>query len=182
MATPGPPEFGRGVVISAGTAPPEGWNGCPRVVIDQQALEEPHAALAVLQRAWLTGQPVVVELTIDSRALQERETCHLPVHDLSPDFEFARERLHFLVWANNYDARNGEPIWWHGRKAVRSFATRGLVESETADIELADGTPLWVDGGPFAPTSGRRAGSGSCTAGTRRRDRSRPIGHRIARS
>lgn len=122
------------------------------MVIDQQALEEPHAALAVLQRAWLTGQPVVVELTIDSRALQERETCHLPVHGLSPRFEFARERLHFLVWANNYDARNGEPIWWHGRKAVRSFATRGLVESETADIELADGTPLWVDGGPFART------------------------------
>ena len=152
MATPGPPEFGRGVVISAGTAPPQPWNGFPRVVIDQQALEEPHAALAVLQRAWLTGQPVVVELTIDSRALQERETCHLPVHGLSPRFEFARERLHFLVWANNYDARNGEPIWWHGRKAVRSFATRGLVESETADIELADGTPLWVDGGPFAPT------------------------------
>ena len=75
---------------------------------------------------------MVVELAVDSKALQERETCLLPVHDLSPRFEFARERLHFLVWANNYDARNGEPIWWHGRKALRSFRRRRGCRSRTA--------------------------------------------------
>ena len=113
---------------------------------------EPAAALATLQQSWSERQPLVVELAVDSKHLQERETCHLPVHDLSPRFEFTRERLHFLLWANNYDARSGEPIWWHGRKAIRSFATQGVTESGLADIELADGTPLFVDGGPFAPT------------------------------
>ena len=105
-----------------------------------------------MQQSWSERQSLVVELAVDSRQLQERETCHLPVHDLRPRFEFTRERLHFLLWANNYDARNGEPIWWHGRKAVRSFARQGVTESARADIELADGTPLFVDGGPFAPT------------------------------
>jgi DNA helicase-2/ATP-dependent DNA helicase PcrA len=123
------------------------------VVIDQQALDDPSAALATLQQAWSARQSLVVELAVDSKTLQERETRLLPVHDLSPRFEFARERLHFLVWANNYDARNGEPIWWHGRKALRTFAAQGLQESDSADLELADGTPLWVDGGPFAPSA-----------------------------
>src|SRR6202012_4560869 len=124
----------------------------PRVVIDQPTLDEPSTVLAALQQAWSTRRSLVVELAVDSKGLQERETHRLPVHALSPRFEFARERLHFLVWANNYDARNGEPIWWHGRKALRSFSAHRLVESDVADIELADGTPLWVDGGPYAPT------------------------------
>jgi DNA helicase II / ATP-dependent DNA helicase PcrA len=153
MAVPGPPELGRGVVVLPRAVPPAPWDGCPRVVIDHSVLDDPAAALATLQDAWFARRPLVVELAVDSKVLQERESSMLPVHDLSPRFEFALERLHFLVWANNYDARNGAPIWWHGRKALRSFATQGIEESETADIELADGTPLWVDGGPFAPTA-----------------------------
>ena len=36
------------------------------------------------------------------------------------------DRLHFLVWANSYDARaDGEPIWWWARKAARLGATEG---------------------------------------------------------
>ena len=153
MAAPGPLELGRGVVVLPGTDPPSPWAACPRVVVDQRVLDEPSAALATLQKAWSARQPVTVELAVDSRVLQERETCRLPAHELSPHFEFARERLHFLVWANNYDVRNGESIWWHGRKALRSFAAQGVQESDGADIELADGTALWVDGGPFAPTA-----------------------------
>ena len=152
MAVPGPPELGRGVVVLHGAAPPAPWEGCPKVVVDQKVLEDPSAALATLQEAWFARQPVVVELAVDSKALQERETCPLPVHDLSPRFEFSRERLHFLVWANNYDARNGEPIWWHGRKAARSLSSRGVKEAGPADIEGSAGTPLYVDGGPFAPS------------------------------
>jgi DNA helicase-2/ATP-dependent DNA helicase PcrA len=127
------------------------WRGSPRVVVDQPALLEPGAVLATLQRAWFERHPVVVELGIDPKELLERETCRGPVHDLSPRFEFPRERLHFLVWANNYDARSGEPVWWHGRKAARTFASQGVKEAGPADIEAVDGTPLFVDGGPFGP-------------------------------
>src|SRR5690606_20453088 len=56
--------------------------------------------------------------------------------------------LHFLVWANSYDAtRGGELIWWWARKAARL----GASEAGPADIVLADGSPAWVDGGPRAP-------------------------------
>ena len=43
---------------------------------------------------------------------------------LGARFELWLDRLHFLVWANTYDARGGrEPVWWWGRKAARLGAT-----------------------------------------------------------
>ena len=51
--------------------------------------------------------------------------------ELDPSFEFPLERLHFLVWANNYDGRNGELVWWHGRKAARS---PGIIERSEEDV------------------------------------------------
>ncbi|HEY1650958.1 MAG TPA: ATP-dependent DNA helicase UvrD2 [Acidimicrobiales bacterium] len=151
MAMPGPPELGRGVVVLPGVAPPEPWKACPRVRIGHETLSDPVGALELLQRAWFERQPVVVELAVDPQALREPELCHRPLYDLSPRFELSRERLQFLVWANNYDARTGEPVWWHGRKAARSFGGDGVRESGPADILRSDGTPLYVDGGPFAP-------------------------------
>jgi DNA helicase II / ATP-dependent DNA helicase PcrA len=151
MAIPGPRELGRSVVVSTGMAPPTPWRKCPRVAVHVGSIADPSGTMGELQVAWLERQPVVIELAIDSQTLQERERCERPVYDLTPRFEFNRERLHFLVWANSYDARGGEPIWWHGRKAARRFSGLGVRESTRADIELDDGTPLYVDGGPFAP-------------------------------
>ncbi len=81
-------------------------------------------------RATCTGRgssagPVVVELAVDPDVLRAPERYDGPVHELTPAFEFTVERLHFLVWANTYDARAGEPVWWHGRKAARRFAGDG---------------------------------------------------------
>ncbi len=151
MAMPGPPELGRGVVVLPGVAPPEPWKECPRLLIERESLTDPVAALETLHRAWFERQPVVVELAIDPKALRDPEVCHRPVYDLGPRFEFSRERLQFLVWANNYDARSGHPVWWHGRKVARSFPDDGVVEAGPADIVLSDGRSLYVDGGPFAP-------------------------------
>jgi DNA helicase-2/ATP-dependent DNA helicase PcrA len=151
MATPGPPELGRGVVVLQGMTPPEPWKDCPRLLVEAATLAEPVVALETLQRAWFERSAVVVELAVDPQALRDPEVWQQPVYDLSPRFEFARERLQFLVWANNYDARGDEPVWWHGRKAARSFAHDGVTEAVPADIVLGDGTPLYVDGGPFAP-------------------------------
>jgi ATP-dependent DNA helicase UvrD/PcrA len=150
---PGPPELGRGVVVLPGVAPPEPWTECPRLHIDDRTLTDPVGALGTLHRAWFERQPLVVELAVDPKTLRDPEVCHRPVYDLSPRFEFSRERLQFLVWANNYDARNVDPVWWHGRKAARSFFEDGAVEGGPADIVLGDGRPLFVDGGPFAPPS-----------------------------
>ena len=152
MVLPGPPELGRSVVVPPATNPPEPWSHCPRLRIDLATLADPTSALTTLQSAWFEREPLVVEVGVSAQDLQDRQTCLRPVHELDPRFEFSRERLHFLVWANSYDARSGDPIWWHGRKAARWFAQQGVTETGPADIELADGTALYVDGGPFAPT------------------------------
>lgn len=151
MTDPGPRELGRGVVVATGMAAPEPWRDCTRLSIDERALGDPERAVTALHRAWLEREPVVVELGVDSRELQEPEVCFRPVHSLNPRFEFTRERLHFLVWANNYDARTGDPVWWHRRKAARRFKDVGANETGPADILLSDGTPLYIDGGPFEP-------------------------------
>jgi DNA helicase-2/ATP-dependent DNA helicase PcrA len=119
------------------------------VVVGEAAVDGPGPVVGVLHQAWLDRQPVVVELGADPDALRVPERYEGPVHELTPGFEFARERLHFLVWANNYDARSGDPVWWHGRKAIRAAA--GATEGGPADIVLVDGTPLYVDGGPPDP-------------------------------
>jgi DNA helicase-2/ATP-dependent DNA helicase PcrA len=129
----------------------------------------------VLHGYWFARRPVVVELAVDPAALRAPEHCGRPVYELTPHFEFSRERLQFLVWANNYDARGGVPIWWHGRKAARLCADEGVREAEsdaeagaggpgggsgggsawagepTGDIVMADGTAVFIDGGPPQP-------------------------------
>ncbi|MBS2037425.1 ATP-dependent helicase [bacterium] len=123
-------ELGRGVVVLPGQAAPEGWNDAPRVLVGEASPE----LLARLTEHWLERRPLVVELAVPIAELRQPETCQTAAYQLRPDFEFARERLHFLVWANNYDAtKGGEPVWWHGRLAQRLGSTQ-----------------LPVDGGPRA--------------------------------
>jgi len=151
MISEGPIELGRGVVVLPGHRSPEAWDSCPRVVVGDGALRDAGPVVEDLHRYWIDRRPAVVELGVDSAALRAPERCHSPVYELTPNFEFCRERLQFLVWANNYDARGGDSIWWHGRKAARQFADDGVGEGGAADIILADGTPMYIDGGPPQP-------------------------------
>ena len=148
---PGPPELGRGVVVLPDGPVPEPWADCRRVRVGDAEVADPRVVTDLLHAAWLDRRPVVVELATDQDALRAPQRHDGPVHDLSPTFEFTVERLHFLVWANTYDARAGEPVWWHGRKAARRFAAAGVTEGGEADLTRADGTPLFVDGGPPDP-------------------------------
>ena len=172
MALPGPPELGRSVVVSPDMNPPEAWARCPRISVRPETLDDPSAATARLHQAWFAREPVVVELGVSSQELQDRETCLLAVHDLDPHFEFSRERLHFLVWANSYDARNGDPIWWHGRKAARRFADQGVTETVPPTLSWLTGPPS-TSTADLSPPLRSRVGSESCTAGTPRPVRSR---------
>jgi DNA helicase-2/ATP-dependent DNA helicase PcrA len=148
---PGPAELGRGVVLLGHRPTPEPWSSCPRVVVGPDELEHPGEVIEVLHRAWLERRSVVIELAADPAALRAPQHFEGDVYELGPAFEFPLDRLQFLVWTNNYDARGDEPIWWHARKAARQYEARGVSAGGPADIVLADRTPMYVDGGPPDP-------------------------------
>lgn len=139
---PGPPTLGRGVVVNAGDPVPAAWSSAPVVRVDRG---DPAEAVRALHGAWAERRPVVVSLEVDAELFRPPLTYDEEPWELGPRFEVWLDRLHFLVWANTYDARGGiEPLWWWGRKAARLGAeARG-----TADLVLPDGTEAWVDGGP----------------------------------
>jgi DNA helicase II / ATP-dependent DNA helicase PcrA len=151
VSFPGPDELGRGVVVLPGGAVAAPFAEAPRLTIDEAVLASPQvsaAMAAVLHEAWAERRRVVIELAVPLETLRSPEVERRPPYELDPGFMFERERLQFLVWANNYDARKpGEPIWWHGVRASRIGATLG----GPADVLLPYGTPAWCDGGPRRP-------------------------------
>jgi ATP-dependent DNA helicase UvrD/PcrA len=151
MTFPAPDVLGRGVVVLPGASVTPPFADAPRVVIDDAALAEPAATADRLQEAWTGRRRVVVELAVPAENLREPERCLVAPHLLDPGFTFERERLQFLVWANNYDAatRAGGPVWWHGVRASRLGAR--LTPEGPADVVLADGRPAFCHGGPRTP-------------------------------
>lgn len=134
-----PTALGRSVVVSGGDAP-AAWADCERIVVDGPD----DKVIARLHEAWFTRTPVVIDLQVDAATFRNGESNTAPVWSLSPDLELESDALQFLVWANTYDARTGEVVWWWSRKAERLGASVG----GAADVLLADGTPAWIDGGP----------------------------------
>lgn len=148
MPAPGPPSLGRAVIVGTGMSAPAGWEAAERVVVDEDVLRAPADAVGRLHRAWASRTPIVIEAAVDPAAYRNPVAYAPPLWQLGPGFEDWTDRLHFLVWANSYDAQaGGEPMWWWGRKAARLGATEG----GPADVTLPDGTPAWIDGGPRAP-------------------------------
>ena len=119
------------------------------VRVDAGTLDDPAAAVAALHDAWLGRTPVVVELAIDPATFRAPASWDDDPWRLGPWFEPWLDRLHFLVWANTYDARDGPPVWWWGRKAER-LGARALDGGAggPGDVELPGGERVWVDGGP----------------------------------
>ena len=175
MTFPGPEALGRGLVVAAGAelgAELGAAGNWERVRIDGSLLSDESdgpgssssgggvvrtddggalgEAVEKLHRAWACRQRVVVELDLPAETLtwlRRPVIVERPVYELGAEFTLLTERLHFLLWRNNYDARNGEPVWWWARKAAGLGARPG----GRADVVLRDGTEAWVDGGPRRP-------------------------------
>jgi DNA helicase II / ATP-dependent DNA helicase PcrA len=146
--------LGRGIIGGPSAPGRDHWEGADRVVVDDAALHDPTEAVDALHYHWSQRIPVVVELRCSADELRTPETESRPTHALSPRFEFGRERLYFLVRANNYDDRAGRMVWGPTLEAQRL----GASPSDAADVLLADGTPAWCDGGPRAGTTPVPAG------------------------
>lgn len=140
-------------MIAPSAPVPDPWRGSSVVLIDEAVLEDPEATIDRLHRAWIGREPVTIELGVDPTALRVPETEHRAPFEIGPAFTFPLERLHFLVWANSYDARAGDLKWWWAVKA----AALGATEGGPADVFLPEGTPAWIDGGPRGPVETREA-------------------------
>jgi DNA helicase-2/ATP-dependent DNA helicase PcrA len=149
---PGVAALGRGIVVSAGAAVPTAAEGWPWVEIDEAVVAAPAATVEQLHRLWQLREPVIIELRVDPEVLRTPELTDAAPWSVEPNHEFWLERLQYLVWSNNYDWREAgaEPIWWHGRRALRL----GASPSDEFDIEVRGGIGAWCDGGPRGPLTG----------------------------
>jgi DNA helicase-2/ATP-dependent DNA helicase PcrA len=151
VVVPGPVVFGRGVVVNAGGVVPAQWAGAEVVVIDERVLADPAGTVERLHLAWARRKPLVVESKVDPARFRHPQSIDAELWTLAPDTEPWYDRLHFLTWANTYDARGGEPVWWWGVKAARLDASATATPTGPGDVTLGDGTAIWVDGGPRQP-------------------------------
>ncbi|HWG74898.1 MAG TPA: ATP-dependent DNA helicase UvrD2 [Acidimicrobiales bacterium] len=151
MGAPGPAALGRGVVVSAGQAPPGPWRDAPVIAVDDDALASPAGVVAALHEAWSQRYPAVIALGVDPARFRPPPQIEVEVWTLDAGFEVWDDRLQFLVWANTYDARSGEAVWWWARKAARLGAVERGPRDGPGDVTLPDGTGAWIDGGPRSP-------------------------------
>jgi DNA helicase-2/ATP-dependent DNA helicase PcrA len=152
VTAPGPRALGRGVIVTAGDPVPDAWADAEVVTVDEAVLAGPAAAVARLHEAWASRTPVVVALAVDPgrfrapRSYADDEVG--PAWLIDPGFTPELDRLHFLVWANTYDARQpGDPVWWWARKAARLGASPAPPGAD-GDVALPTGEVAWLDGGP----------------------------------
>jgi len=148
---PGPGPLGRSVVVADGAAPPPAWADAPRVRVDEAALAAPSELVATLHGAWAERRPLVIDLAVDPARFREPEHISATPWEVGVDLDLVGDRLHFLLWADTWDARGDEPVWWWGVKAARLADGAVATPGGPGDLRLADGTALWVDGGPRQP-------------------------------
>ncbi|MGZ8733702.1 MAG: ATP-dependent helicase [Acidimicrobiia bacterium] len=154
MSVPGPSVLGRGVVVSQGDAVSAPWADAEVVEVGEAVMVDPAPVVRALHDAWAARRPVVVVLGVDAERFRVPVSITDEPWRLGARFDLWSDRLHFVVWANTYDARGGkDPVWWWARKAARLGATE-VTGSGPGDITLPDGTAMWVDGGPRGPLTG----------------------------
>ena len=159
--------FGRGAIVADGHRVPGLWEGVASVKIDASTLAAPQAVVEQLHGCWAARQPIVIDLLVDPAAFRVPLSITGEPWTHSPQTEPWFDRLHFLVWANNYDCRgDGAPVWWWARKASRLLPGSAVVELEPGatslpigDVLRTDGSPVWVDGGPRQPWDPTEVGS-----------------------
>ena len=137
MCLPGPDDLGRFLVLTADDpAPaPAPWDEAPRISIGAAEVAAPDELLAVLRAARHERRRTVIELSTPDAVpppSDATESTEEAPRTLGPRFGFQCDELAHLVWSN-------------------SVALADLAHDEPAigDVQLADGTWVWLDGGPL---------------------------------
>jgi DNA helicase-2/ATP-dependent DNA helicase PcrA len=151
--------FGRGVIVVDGRPVPDPWSTTESVTIGANTLDAPQPVVERLHESWSARRPIVVRLAVDPGSFRVPQSIIGEPWQHTPRTQPWFDRLHFLVWANNYDCRGeAAPVWWWARKANRLLPGSAVVElfghgpsTQGGDLLLADGTLAWIDGGPRQP-------------------------------
>ncbi len=116
MTAPGPPGLGRGVIVNVGDPVPPAWAAAPVVTVDRAVLDALDAApdrrsevVDALHAHWARRRPVVIALGVDPAEFRTPRSVWSDRNrddpsTLAADLDLVHDRLHFLVWANTYDA------------------------------------------------------------------------------
>ncbi len=147
VAGAGPVALGRHVLIDPGGAIPAPWAGAERLVIDDAALASPGRALGRLRNAHHSATRLVIELAAPFEREPMLMTEAAP-YELGPAFLFDLEELHHLVWVNSVDARDPDHLVWIGLDRAVAGGASAVDPGGVGDVVLADGTAVWLDGGP----------------------------------
>ena len=143
---PGPDALGRGLVINPGANIATPWRDAERVVIDAAVIADPESTIAELMGHAHAARRVVVELAAPFSD-PPRSTTDVAPFELGARFWFALDVLHHLVWSNSIDATCTEPGWRVLDDAI-ALGARPL-DDGPGDVRLADGSAIWLDGGPL---------------------------------
>jgi DNA helicase II / ATP-dependent DNA helicase PcrA len=159
-ASAGPNQLGRHAIVAPGAPAPEPWHTAERVSSFVDGSADPGALLDRLRSASAAGQRLVIDVDgdVDAARLPRLMTTAAP-YEVGADFAFAGDELHHLLWSNSIDFRPGV----HGGMGVWDGLDRAVAAGCTAathgrgDVELEDGTAVWIDAGPLrfvAPIDG----------------------------
>lgn len=152
VATAGPDALGRHAVVVAGVDVPEPWSASRRVRVTAAMRADPSAVIAELRAAAAQRERLVIELdpeTSDKLAAGRVPKLMTKAEPFSvgADFEFVGDELHHLLWSNSIDLRTS-PTWDALDVAVAAGLEPVAVDGP-GDVKLADGTAVWLDGGPI---------------------------------
>ena len=145
----------RGIVIVAGGNVPTPWAAAQRVVVDRSVLIDPEQTVAMLQALASAGRRAVIEVAanvLDETRQPPRSVESAQPYSLGPRFWFPLDVLHHLIWSNAIDATAAEPSWHVVDSAIRlgaSLPPTGTGTEDAGDVQLANGSFVWLDGGPI---------------------------------
>ncbi len=132
------------MVVDAPTSVPPAWTDAPTITVGDAEMAAPHEALDALRAARRERHRVVVELTgaaidaLDPQQLPAPATTDAP-RVAGTNFSFHHDELWHLVWSHSVD----------GRSSAELGLSDDAPGDASGDVQLADGTHVWVDGGPL---------------------------------
>src|SRR4051794_1927969 len=147
------PSLGRNLVVRPGQPISPGWETAEHCIVDEADLRSPAAVIRRLRRQAADRIACLFVIADDvAAALAAPQTTSASLHVLGPSFTFELSVLHHLLWSNSVDGRDPDHAEWSLITAAIALGATQQAADAPGDVVLADGTAVWLDGGPVRYT------------------------------